>query len=191
MVPWVFGSARRDSKHGRVFLPLAARSIFQICGIQFSRRTILGCLSHGNTSTACHERDRNDARPRTLFDHPSRPSENQIRQIKINLATLQNLYLADATRTCVPAPQSLLAGFAILCAIVPDTAGWVCFGFAITQYLIIGLVTSKDKALDALSEFDRQVALRRRELLDEFDYIEEEVQRKNAQAAEANTAEGE
>ncbi|MDB4786958.1 MAG: DNA topoisomerase I [Planctomycetaceae bacterium] len=81
--------------------------------------------------------------------------------------------------------------FAILCAIVPDTAGWVCFGFAITQYLIIGLVTSKDKALDALSEFDRQVALRRRELLDEFDYIEEEVQRKNAQAAEANTAEGE
>lgn len=47
--------------------------------------------------------------------------------------------------------------------------GWVCYGLAITQYLIIGLVTSKDKALDALSEFDRQVAIRRQELIDEFD----------------------
>lgn len=73
--------------------------------------------------------------------------------------------------------------FAILCAIVPDTAGWVCFGIAITQYLIIGLVTSKDKALDALSEFDRQVAMRRRELIDEFDYIEQEVSKKNKEAA--------
>jgi len=80
---------------------------------------------------------------------------------------------------------------AILCAIFMGWVGWLCYGLAITQYLIIGLVTSKDKALDALSEFDRQVALRRRELLDEFDYIEEEVQRKNAQAAEANTAEDE
>jgi hypothetical protein len=33
----------------------------------------------------------------------------------------------------------------------------------------MGLVTSKDKALDALSEFDRQVAIRRQELLEEFD----------------------
>ncbi|MEZ6047345.1 MAG: DNA topoisomerase I [Planctomycetaceae bacterium] len=46
--------------------------------------------------------------------------------------------------------------------------GWVCYFIAITQYLIIGLVTSKDKALDALSEFDRQVAIRRREIIDEF-----------------------
>jgi hypothetical protein len=47
--------------------------------------------------------------------------------------------------------------------------GWVCYGLAITQYLIIGLMTSKDKALDALSEFDRQVAIRRQELIEEFD----------------------
>ena len=46
--------------------------------------------------------------------------------------------------------------------------GWVCYGLAITQYLIIGLVTSRDKALDALSAFDRQVARRRRELIEEF-----------------------
>lgn len=59
--------------------------------------------------------------------------------------------------------------FAILAAIFPGTVGWFCFTVAIIQYLIIGLVTSRDKALDVLSEFDRQVALRRRELVEEFD----------------------
>ena len=39
---------------------------------------------------------------------------------------------------------------------------------AITQYLIIGLVTSRDRALDVLSEFDRAVAKRRNELIEEF-----------------------
>ena len=59
--------------------------------------------------------------------------------------------------------------FAILAAIADGWVGWVCYGVAIVQYLIIGLVTSRDKALDVLSEFDRQVALRRREIIDEFD----------------------
>lgn len=73
--------------------------------------------------------------------------------------------------------------FAILCAIFMGWVGWLCYGMAIAQYLIIGLVTSKDKALDALSEFDRQVAMRRRELIDEFEYIEKEVEKKNKEAA--------
>lgn len=46
--------------------------------------------------------------------------------------------------------------------------GWVCYLMAITQYLIIGLVTSRDRAMDVLSEFDRAVAKRRRELIEEF-----------------------
>jgi hypothetical protein len=46
--------------------------------------------------------------------------------------------------------------------------GWVCYLMAITQYLIIGLVTSRDRALDVLSEFDRAVAQRRNELIEEF-----------------------
>lgn len=54
------------------------------------------------------------------------------------------------------------------------TVGWVCYFMAISQYLIIGLVTSRDKALNVLAEFDRQVAIRRRELIEEFD-IEEVV----------------
>lgn len=74
--------------------------------------------------------------------------------------------------------------FAILCAIFVDWVGWLCYGMAIAQYLIIGLVTSKDKALDALSEFDRQVAMRRRELIEEFEYIEHEVEEKERKAAE-------
>ncbi|MEX0728140.1 MAG: DNA topoisomerase I [Planctomycetaceae bacterium] len=58
--------------------------------------------------------------------------------------------------------------FAILAAAAPGRLGWACYFLAITQYLIIGLVTSRDKAADVLSEFDRQVARRRRELEKEF-----------------------
>ena len=65
--------------------------------------------------------------------------------------------------------------FAILSAIAIDTVGWVCYGIAITQYLIIGLVTSRDRALDVLSAFDRQVTMRRRKLIDEFDLDQSEV----------------
>ena len=46
--------------------------------------------------------------------------------------------------------------------------GWVCYLLAIIQYLIIGLVTRRDKAMDMLSEFDRAVADRRKELVEEF-----------------------
>lgn len=46
--------------------------------------------------------------------------------------------------------------------------GWCCYLLAITQYLIIGLVTSRDRAMDVLSEFDRAVAERREELIQEF-----------------------
>jgi hypothetical protein len=59
--------------------------------------------------------------------------------------------------------------FAIMAAIAPGRVGWACYLLAITQYLIIGLVTSRDKAIDVMSEFDRQVAERRRELAEEFD----------------------
>lgn len=50
--------------------------------------------------------------------------------------------------------------------------GWVCYFLAITQYLIIGLVTSRDRAMDVLSEFDRAVAERRTELIREFQLAE-------------------
>ncbi|MBL4884217.1 MAG: DNA topoisomerase I [Planctomycetaceae bacterium] len=70
---------------------------------------------------------------------------------------------------------------AIMCTIFAGTAGWVCFGLAITQYLIIGLMTSRDKALDALSEFDRQVAIRRKQFQEEFG-LEEEKEKKESQS---------
>jgi hypothetical protein len=46
--------------------------------------------------------------------------------------------------------------------------GWVCYGLAIVQFLIIGLVSSRDKALDVLKDFDQQVKLRRDELADRY-----------------------
>jgi hypothetical protein len=60
------------------------------------------------------------------------------------------------------------AVFAIIAVILGSTVGWVCYGLAVFQYLIIGLVTSRDKALDVLAEFDRQVARKREELIEEF-----------------------
>lgn len=62
--------------------------------------------------------------------------------------------------------------------------GWVCYLLAITQYLIIGLVTSRDRAMDVLSEFDRAVAQRRREIIEEFEL--DEVARKEPTAKETS-----
>lgn len=58
--------------------------------------------------------------------------------------------------------------FAIMTAIFPGVVGWICYGLAIVQYLIIGLVTSRDKALDVLGEFEKQVQLQREWLIDEL-----------------------
>jgi hypothetical protein len=58
--------------------------------------------------------------------------------------------------------------FAIMAVIIPSPehalAGWVCYILAIAQFLIIGLVSSRDKALDVLGEFDKQIRRRRAEI---------------------------
>lgn len=38
------------------------------------------------------------------------------------------------------------------------TIGWWCYGLAVTQYLIIALVTDRDRASDLLAAFDRRAA---------------------------------
>lgn len=53
------------------------------------------------------------------------------------------------------------AVFAIMTAIKTGWGGWVFYVLAILQYLVIGLICSRDKALDALDEFDRQIRIRR------------------------------
>lgn len=58
--------------------------------------------------------------------------------------------------------------FAIMATIFHGTVGWVCYSLAIIQYLVIGLVTSKDKARDVLSQFDQQMRERRRWLEEEL-----------------------
>ncbi len=55
--------------------------------------------------------------------------------------------------------------FAILAVIFPGWVGWLCYGMAVMQYLIIGLVTSRDRAIDVLMLFDVQMAARRHELV--------------------------
>ncbi|MFM7059127.1 MAG: hypothetical protein ACKO2P_19625 [Planctomycetota bacterium] len=46
--------------------------------------------------------------------------------------------------------------------------GWVCYLAAISQYLIIGLVTSRDRAMKVLTLFDQAVAERRREIIETY-----------------------
>jgi len=43
-------------------------------------------------------------------------------------------------------------------------AGWICYFLAIIQFLVIGLVSSRDKAIDVLSRFDAAIERRRVEL---------------------------
>lgn len=57
------------------------------------------------------------------------------------------------------------AVFAILAVVLPPgRVVWICYFVAIAQFLIIGLVSSKDKALDVLAKFDEQIHRRRLEL---------------------------
>jgi hypothetical protein len=63
--------------------------------------------------------------------------------------------------------------FAILAVIFTGPVGWICYGLAIFQYLIIGLATSRASAINVLLVFDEQVAARRRELMRQFGVIKE------------------
>jgi hypothetical protein len=63
--------------------------------------------------------------------------------------------------------------FAILAVIFTGRVGWVCYGLACVQYLIIGLATSRARAINVLLLFDEQMAVRRRELMRQFGVINE------------------
>jgi hypothetical protein len=58
--------------------------------------------------------------------------------------------------------------FAILSVFFGGLNGWIFYALAVVQYLLIGLVTSRDRALNVLSQFDRVVAEKRQEIIDEF-----------------------
>lgn len=57
---------------------------------------------------------------------------------------------------------------AILSVLHTGRLGWVCYWMAIAQYLIIGLVTSKDKAFDVLSQIDAAIDRQRSEIAAEL-----------------------
>lgn len=63
--------------------------------------------------------------------------------------------------------------FAILAVIFTGWIGWACYGMAVLQYLIIGLVTSRDRAIDVLLVFDEQMAARRHELVRQVRVLDE------------------
>jgi hypothetical protein len=54
--------------------------------------------------------------------------------------------------------------FAIMAVFQDGWVGWACYGLAIVQYLIIGLVTSRDRAVDVLNQFDEAIHQQRMQL---------------------------
>ncbi len=70
--------------------------------------------------------------------------------------------------------------FAILSVFHSGEFGWICYGMAISQYLLIGLVSSKDKALGVLSEVDHALARQRHDI--ESELRVEDASRKAAEA---------
>jgi hypothetical protein len=83
------------------------------------------------------------------------------------------------------------AVFAILAVVLPPgKAVWICYVVAITQFLIIGLVSSKDKALDVLAKFDDQIHRRRLQLDREarLDAQYDELERAEGQTNQAPPA---
>ena len=58
--------------------------------------------------------------------------------------------------------------FAILSVLHTGQVGWICYGVAIAQYLLIGLVASKDKAFDVLSQIDAAIDRQRNEIESEL-----------------------
>lgn len=79
--------------------------------------------------------------------------------------------------------------FAILCVIFGGIEGWIFYLVAIAQYLFIGLVTSRDRAINVLSAFDRRVAQQRKNLIREFNLSEadEAAEGVSAPPAESGT----
>jgi len=53
---------------------------------------------------------------------------------------------------------------AILTVFLPGSVGWLCYALAIANYLVIGLVSSRDKALDVLQQFDEAVEQQREQI---------------------------
>ena len=99
--------------------------------------------------------------------HPGPPKPNYDRSETL----LQNV-----RRQALPFLRGLLCQhlnrsspvLAIMSVVLKGPAGWVCFFLAIVQYLIIGLVTSRDRAIDVLSTFDRRVQEKRDAIIREF-----------------------
>jgi hypothetical protein len=57
---------------------------------------------------------------------------------------------------------------AIMTVFLDGRIGWICYTLAVIQYLVIGLVTSRDRALDVLQQFDNAVRAKRNELVEEL-----------------------
>lgn len=53
--------------------------------------------------------------------------------------------------------------------------GWICYSTAVAQFLVIGFITTRDRALANLPEIERRLVQARHEMLENLDLTPEEV----------------
>ncbi len=104
--------------------------------------------------------------------HPGPPKIKMSRRICGDLWRKRRAFLKGLLCQHINRSSPVLAIMAAIFGGEPGTVswtvGWVCYGLAIAQYMAIGLVTSRDKAMDVIGEFDKRVADYRAELVEEF-----------------------
>ena len=127
--------------------------------------------------TADHAGDRRraiDARSGTLHDHPPGPATSPIQTGPLGAGGKSSPCWKPFTIgfLCQHLSRSSPV-FAILAVIFTGKVGWVCYALACVQYLVIGLATSRARAINVLLLFDEQMAVRRRELMRQFGVINE------------------
>lgn len=79
---------------------------------------------------------------------------------------------------------------AIMAVFQDGWVGWVCYGLAIIQYLIIGLVTSRDRAIDVLNQFDEAIQIQRAQLADALHHSAETEQQQSDYSESPKSTEG-
>ena len=99
--------------------------------------------------------------------HPGPPklTYNRAETLKANIARQWKPFAIGLACQHLNRSSPVLA---IMSVIMQGTVGWVCFVLAIAQYLIIGLVTSRDRAIDVLMRFDERVEEKRAAIIEEF-----------------------
>lgn len=142
--------------------------LFQTSAREFKHESVVDAVSFGLRlflAIGCIEGMPDQELFRFIHPGPPKPKAKKFREVLRELRQNWRAWLWGVA--CIHLSRSSPV-FAIITVFQVGPAGWVCYGLAVAQYLVIGLATSRDKAIDVLTSFDAEVAVRRAELLSEL-----------------------